>query len=81
MTKKQAIKVLKWHNLWRRGAENAPEEMLDPKLIGEALDTAIRLLSKPAKKKQVTCKSSAKPAKPKRFRWIRLKPAKRRAEK
>lgn len=51
MTKKQAIKVLKWHNLWRRGAEVAPSYATDPKTVGEAIDTAIRLLSKPEKRR------------------------------
>ena len=70
MTKQQAIKVLIQYNEWR--ADNEGEfEMPCPQEIGEAIDTAIRLLSKPAK--------PAKP-KPKRFKWIRLKPAKRRSK-
>ena len=64
MTKQQAIKVLIQYNEWR--ADNEGEfEMPCPQEIGEAIDTAIRLLAKPAK----------------RFKWIRLKPAKRRAKK
>jgi hypothetical protein len=37
----QAKNILKNHNYWRRGAEIP---MLEPKLIGEALDVAIELL-------------------------------------
>ena len=67
MTKQQAIKVLTEHNKWRRGGDGPAT---DPMKLGKAIDTAIRLLSKPAKPKP----------KPKRFKWIRLKPAKRRAK-
>ena len=38
MTVKQAIKVLKKHNNWRRGGRASQQ---DPKKIGEAIDVAI----------------------------------------
>lgn len=35
----EANKILKRHNLWRRGSEEHPEiEMIDPKLFGIATD-------------------------------------------
>lgn len=53
MNQQQAVKILKQHNAWRRGDE-IPQ--LDPKDVGEAIDTAVRLLSK-------------KPEKGVMFRW------------
>jgi len=41
MTVKQAIKVLKKHNNWRRGGRASQQ---DPKLIGEAIDIAIAVM-------------------------------------
>ena len=41
MTVKQAIKVLKKHNNWRRGGRASQQ---DPKLIGEAIDVAIDVM-------------------------------------
>ena len=41
MTVKQAIKVLKKHNNWRRGVRGSQQ---DPKLIGEAIDVAIGMM-------------------------------------
>ncbi len=41
MTVKQAIKVLKKHNNWRRGGRANQQ---DPKLIGEAIDVAIVMM-------------------------------------
>ncbi len=41
MTVKQAIKVLKKHNNWRRGGRASQQ---DPKLIGEAIDVAIVMM-------------------------------------
>jgi hypothetical protein len=41
MTKKECIDILKKHNFWRRGGKT---EMLNPKLIGMAIDKAIKLL-------------------------------------
>ena len=41
MTVKQAIKVLKKHNNWRRGGRASQQ---DPKLIGEAIDVAIAIM-------------------------------------
>ena len=41
MTVKQAIKVLKKHNNWRRGGRGS---MQDPKIIGEAIDVAIVMM-------------------------------------
>lgn len=46
MTVKQAIKVLKKHNKWRRGGEG---KQLDPKQVGEAIDVAVVILSYYAK--------------------------------
>ena len=48
MTKKQAIKVLKAHRNWNPRRKN-----LQPELgtLNEAIDTAIRLLSKPSKRR------------------------------
>lgn len=36
----QAIQILKIHNEWRRGAEI---EMINPKLVGQAIDKIIEL--------------------------------------
>lgn len=47
MTGKQAIKILKRANKWRRGAEI---KMPDPKELGEAIDVAITILESYAKK-------------------------------
>ncbi len=41
MTVKQAIKVLKKHNNWRRGGRASQQ---DPKKIGEAIDVAIVMM-------------------------------------
>jgi hypothetical protein len=41
MTVKQAIKVLKKHNNWRRGGRGSQQ---DPNLIGEAIDIAIAVM-------------------------------------
>lgn len=41
MTAKQAIKVLKKHNNWRRGGRASQQE---PKKIGEAIDVAIVMM-------------------------------------
>ena len=41
MTVKQAIKILKYANRWRRGAEI---EMPDVKEFGEAIDVAVVML-------------------------------------
>ena len=41
MTVKQAIKVLKKHNNWRRGGRGGQQ---DPKIIGEAIDVAIVMI-------------------------------------
>ena len=41
MTVKQAIKVLKKHNNWRRGGRASQQ---DPKIIGEAIDVAIAIM-------------------------------------
>ena len=41
MTVKQAIKVLKKHNNWRRGGYSHPQ---DPKIIGEAIDVAVAII-------------------------------------
>ena len=43
MTKKQAAKILEDHNIWRRGAETKPT---DPKLLGEAIEVAVKALRK-----------------------------------
>lgn len=43
MTLKQALKILKHHQKWRKGADT---EMTDPKKLTEAIEIAINLLSK-----------------------------------
>jgi hypothetical protein len=43
VTKSECLHILKTHNEWRRGAEI---EMLNPKVIGEALDMAIAIVQK-----------------------------------
>lgn len=43
MTKEEALKILIEYNKWRRGAETP---MLDPKIIGQAIDVAIECLTK-----------------------------------
>ena len=47
MTTEEAIKTLKHHNRWRRGANI---EMDNPKKLGEAIDQAIRVMEKSIKK-------------------------------
>lgn len=46
MTKEEALNILHNFQKWRRGANTA---MLDPKIVGEALDIAIRVLRKDLK--------------------------------
>ena len=46
MTGKQAIKILRRFNKWRRGGEC---KQPDPKQVGEAIDVAIVILSHYAK--------------------------------
>ena len=41
MTLKQAIKILKRHNRWRRGADI---QMQKPKKIGEAIEFAVQFM-------------------------------------
>lgn len=41
MNIKEVIDVLKKHNIWRRGADT---EMQDPRVLGEAINTAVHLL-------------------------------------
>lgn len=42
MTKKEALKILTEHQLWRRGSDEVP--MATPKQLGEAIDVAIKQL-------------------------------------
>lgn len=42
MTTEKALDILERHNLWRRGADYV--EATDPKLLGMALDKAIKVL-------------------------------------
>lgn len=43
MTREEAIKIVRKHNEWRRydGEVGKGPEMIDPKTLGEAIDTAI----------------------------------------
>jgi len=41
MDNKECIKILKQHNAWRRGGDG---KMTEPKLIGEAMDYAVKAL-------------------------------------
>jgi hypothetical protein len=43
MTLKEAHDILKQHNKWRRGDENT--DMVDPKVLGEAIDMAVNVMS------------------------------------
>ena len=43
MTPTQAASILKLHNEWRRVYDSVP--MIDPKLLGQAIDVAIKVLS------------------------------------
>lgn len=43
MTPKETALILRLHNAWRRGYENAPN-MTEPKLLGEVIDSAISLI-------------------------------------
>ena len=43
MTIDEAIKILKEHNIWRRGAEMEPT---NPKLLGIAIDTILKHFEK-----------------------------------
>ena len=38
---KQALKILKHHNDWRRNNSDIDMEMVNPKLLGKAIDTVI----------------------------------------
>lgn len=42
MEKEKALEILVEYNLWRRGAETP---MLDPKIVGQAIDVAIECLT------------------------------------
>ena len=46
MTKEETIEILRKHNEWRRydGEVGKGPEMIDPKTLGEAIDTAIQEL-------------------------------------
>ena len=48
MTKAEAVQILKAHNEWRRGKG---DNQADPKTLGIAIDTAVRLLSRKPKRK------------------------------
>jgi len=48
MSTEEAIKTLKHHNRWRRGANI---KMDDPKKLGQALDEAIRVMEESIKNK------------------------------
>lgn len=41
MTNKQAIRILRAHNKWRRGADS---KMIEPASLGEAIDHALIIL-------------------------------------
>lgn len=45
MTKQEAIEILEKHNLWRRD-NNVPSkyEMQEPKVLGQAIDFAIKYM-------------------------------------
>lgn len=43
ISESEALKILVEYNEWRRGAESP---MLDPKIIGQAIDVAIECLTK-----------------------------------
>ena len=64
MTVKQAIKVLKKHNNWRRGGYSHPQ---DPKIIGEAIDVAKEVLKGIDFKEAVYC---AMPARDGHCHWV-----------
>ena len=61
MTKHKTIEILAAFNAWRRGAQT---EMLSPKQIGEAIDSAVKHLKESVRagklKKQRTMKAKAK---------------------
>lgn len=40
----RAAHVLEQHNKWRRGADDAPVDMIHPAAVGRAIDTAIKAL-------------------------------------
>lgn len=48
----EAIQILEKHNLWRRGADDI--DMIEPKLIGEAIDTVVNYL-KPTTEEEKIC--------------------------
>ena len=47
MKRTEAAKILRYHNKWRRYGDG---EMLDPKLIGQAIDLAVQVLAPKRKK-------------------------------
>lgn len=48
MDKQQAAEILKAHNAWRRDDSENPKRMPNtPKVLGEAIDVAVQVLSQP----------------------------------
>lgn len=43
---KEALKILKHHNDWRRNNSDIDMEMVNPKLLGKAIDTVITFTEK-----------------------------------
>jgi hypothetical protein len=52
MTIKEAAKILKEHNEWRRGKDVPIEKMHTPTEVGVAIDVAVRELEKSLKKEK-----------------------------
>ena len=49
MTKDEALKILKHHNLWRRNQDDVnPYEMCNPTELGKAIDYVVEALEQPA---------------------------------
>ena len=44
MTPKETALILRLHNAWRRGDDETAPNMTPPKLLGEAIDSAIVLI-------------------------------------
>jgi len=57
MTKDEALKILKHHNLWRRNQDDVnPYEMGNPTELGKAIDYVVEALEQPAQDYVLICK-------------------------
>ena len=53
MTPTESATILRQHNAWRRHDRDEPMEMQPPKLIGEAIDVAVRYITQGVEQEKV----------------------------